>query len=267
MFRRLRNLQRKSDSDSDFETPALRAANNAAIENHDDESDDSDEKSESGLGDSPEEEMIEEHADEDDSDDKNSDDDAPEDVGFTSSRESEKKRMQTILQQIHKSREETKEKRRKKDELFKLQKQDKLAALSKRKLPAEILEAVAGKAAKQKKTAKDGKTGQSKTDSESADPMTPSDPVKEDVQSGSEVSGSEDKSPGSLGDFILLSHPDKSHEVGDVTVIALSTCKRQSGPVSQNVADFRQKMLYSKHIKRIPSQQLRAAEAKRKART
>nr|KAG5707420.1 hypothetical protein BaRGS_005387 [Batillaria attramentaria] len=64
--------------------------------------------------------MIDENAD---NDEVGSDsDDAPEDVGFTSSRETEKKRMQSILQQIRKGRDELKEKRRKKDELFKLQK-------------------------------------------------------------------------------------------------------------------------------------------------
>lgn len=86
-------------------------------------------QSESGLGESPDEDLIEDpgrlHSDDDDGekdDNSESDSDAPEDLGFKTSKEAEQKMMQTILDEIRKGRDDKKDRRRKKDEMFKMQK-------------------------------------------------------------------------------------------------------------------------------------------------
>ena len=85
-------------------------------------------QSESGLGESPEEDLIEDpgrplsEEEEEEEKEDDSDSDAPEDFGFKTNQQAERKMMQSILDEIRKSRNEKKNKLRKKDELFKMQK-------------------------------------------------------------------------------------------------------------------------------------------------
>ena len=85
-------------------------------------------QSESGLGESPEEDLIEDTghplSDDEEEEEKedNSDSDAPEDMGFMANQQAEKKMMQSILDEIRKGKNEKKNKRRMKDEMFKMQK-------------------------------------------------------------------------------------------------------------------------------------------------
>lgn len=84
-------------------------------------------QSESGLGESPEEDLIEDPGrplseEEEEEKEDDSDSDAPEDLGFKTNQQAERKMMQSILDEIRKSRNEKKNKLRKKDELFKMQK-------------------------------------------------------------------------------------------------------------------------------------------------
>ena len=85
-------------------------------------------QSESGLGESPEEDLIEDTghplSDDEKEEEKEdtSDSDAPEDMGFMANQQAEKKMMQSILDEIRKGKNEKKNKRRMKDEMFKMQK-------------------------------------------------------------------------------------------------------------------------------------------------
>ncbi|PVD36938.1 hypothetical protein C0Q70_03931 [Pomacea canaliculata] len=248
MPRQARYYNRDSEDDDEFELQAFRED---AVRAGDDGA--SDTNSESGLGDSPED-GIEDH----DSDDSDSSE-APEDVCFAASREKEQKRMEDILNQIKKDRADKKDRLRKKDDLFKQQKQQKLAALSKRKLPEDFLEAVADTAEekKQKKNQNEAAVkGSEETDPASLGVLSAENELAEDI--------SDNETDDKVQDFLPLAAASDDREQL-IKVVALSS-KSRSATISQKAASFKQSMLYGGRIKRIDSQQQKGIKAKRKAR-
>ncbi|KAL8610004.1 hypothetical protein ACOMHN_029497 [Nucella lapillus] len=250
--RSLRYHQRR-DSDDEFETPALQIAAERsnrpqpapAAADSDDEI-----QSESGLGESPEEDMDEMGLSSDDNNEdnkghkpENDSDSGPEEVSFSKSREAEERRQQAIMGEVLRGKEKEKEWRKKKDELFKLQKKAKLAALKKRKLPAELLDELDQLPEKTPPT----------------DPSPKNSKKEKEVGSSSEEEDNEIKGghirfeAEESDDFISLNTQDDQ-----LQVVSL----KKSQFVSP-AANFKEAMMYGNRHKRVTSEQRRLKKAKR----
>ncbi|KAI0238146.1 hypothetical protein LSAT2_011250 [Lamellibrachia satsuma] len=167
-------------------------------------------------------------------------DDAPEDVGFVRSRESALQHVKEVMQQIGKTEQQKKEKRKHLDEKFKEQKKKKLERLQLSRLPDDVLEEVANRPRLMTSAVPEEKK-ESPTENESV----------------ASVSGESDKEVTDDEDYISINKDPGIHAVCFQDVLKL-----KQGYV-QEVASFREQHLYGRRIARQSIKEKRLQSAKR----
>ncbi|XP_060591717.1 uncharacterized protein LOC132746548 [Ruditapes philippinarum] len=185
-----------------------------------------------------------------------SDDEGPEDIGFHDSRQSVLTQLRSAMRQVDAEKQKKKSKRKMLDAQFKEQKAKKREYLESAKLPEDFLQSIADEIPKKvQKTDKvktvlghryeDGrKRRHKKKKTESLE--------EEDV-------GAEHRSKDGLReDFIAFTDSASGVQVAD-----LKHLDRQSKTVAQLAADFKQKRLYGRDIKRESNQARLAKKEKR----
>ncbi|XP_064642944.1 U3 small nucleolar RNA-associated protein NOL7-like [Lineus longissimus] len=180
---------------------------------------------------------------------QDSDDDAPEAVSFTSGRQSALTAMKSAMEQIQKDKISTKDKRRKQDEQYKKQKEEKLALLAKRKLPEDLLASVS---ASRQKIDLEGKKKKMKKERKQVE-------VVEEPEFQSDLDSEQEGFRSAEDDnFIPLGRSVSGFQV--VSVKEVSKAKS----LSQDAKNFRQNKLFGSRVPRESVQAKMAKETKRK---
>ncbi|XP_059146595.1 uncharacterized protein LOC131934560 [Physella acuta] len=176
-----------------------------------------------------------------------SEDEAPEEFSATQVKKQRVSQLKSIKDAERKSKDEEKERRRKRNELFKTQKQKKLLDWSSRKLPKDVLEAVSG-----------FKRKGPKTDKPPSDPRLNEDDTEEinETEDRLSDSGIDDASPklNSSPDFIPIGNS------GKLAVVPVSQVAKIKMTSLEKALEFKQKQLYNQPT--IP----RESSKKRRAR-
>uniref|UniRef100_A0A0B6Z551 Nucleolar protein 7 C-terminal domain-containing protein n=1 Tax=Arion vulgaris TaxID=1028688 RepID=A0A0B6Z551_9EUPU len=188
------------------------------------------------------------------------DDDAPEEVSVSASRQQGLNRMKDIQELLRKNKDGEKEKRRQRNEMFRIQKENKLKDLSKRKLPEDVLEAVSAKTKKSSQIENDNNplTLDSAHDSDDDEEVNKSD----DGDDALSDSGVEDVSDGHSGmeEFIPIGTK------GGLALVTPGALTKTSQTSAQKALSFKNSRLYHQSsIPRENTKQRRARLAKRKA--
>jgi len=189
---------------------------------------DSDSESEDGEPSSLKHEIA------DEVDEESNEDGEPESVTFKDSKKNVLDHVRFALRQIEQDKQQTKDKRRKRDAVFKEQKKQKLARLESRRLPEDILETVASR---QNEPVINSSVVALRTED------------KDVLDCGNNGSKEEDYIPlnGSV-----------------ITAINSKHISRLSSK-SQSALDFRHRQLYGKSIPREPASAILAKRAKKAA--
>ncbi|KAH9495904.1 hypothetical protein Btru_015390 [Bulinus truncatus] len=185
-----------------------------------------------------------------DSSSASDEDDAPQEFSAVEVRQQHIIQLKEFQQNLKKSKVEAKEKRRKRDELFKAQKEKKIQELMKRKLPQDVLDAVSTKL----KSQKDGKTALIATSDdilEDKDGVEPDDCLAD--------SGVEDEELDTPADFIPLKG------TRNLFVATEEDVKKKKISAGQQVLNFKHSHLYNHSvIPRENSKHRKAIAAKMK---
>ncbi|XP_074654848.1 uncharacterized protein LOC141908636 [Tubulanus polymorphus] len=179
-------------------------------------------------------ESIDENEDELLIDESDDDDEAPEDITFHQGKEQALAQIQDVLSQIKGEKRRDKLKKRHLHEKYTEQKKDKLDALAKRKLPDDFLEDLSEKpVVKSKKKVKQPKAIEEDFNDEDIDALI------------------EDLDDEKNEDFIPLTkdEPVKPMELKKVQKVSAE--------------DFKMKMMYGKHIERVPTATMIREKSKR----